>query len=95
MILLGALGWLPDVLLHAIRGYNFNSPDVWIIRAVMPLTLLVTFVAAKRTKGIESKWVGLLMVAGVWLLVLLCYKLDTFELKDHPVCHSLMLSCWS
>jgi hypothetical protein len=70
LMLLGAVGfWLPDVLLHASRGYNFNSRDVWHVTAAAPLTLFVTFLLAKRTtKGARHSQVGPSMLAGVWLL---------------------------
>jgi putative hemolysin len=29
------------------------------------------------------------------LLILLCYKVDTFRLRNHPGLHPLMLICWS
>jgi hypothetical protein len=67
--LLGAVGfWLPDVLLHAVRGCNFNARDVRIVTAVAPLTVLITFLLAKRLgKGAPNKQVGPPMIAGVWL----------------------------
>ena len=69
LMLLGAAGfWLPDVILHAIRAYNFESRDVRIITVVMPLTFLTTFAAAKWVgKASPPKHVGGSILAGVWL----------------------------
>ena len=69
-MLLGATGfWLPDVFLRALRAQNFNSRDVRIITMVMPLTLLGTFLAAKwANTEMRNRWIGLSMIAGVWLL---------------------------
>jgi hypothetical protein len=70
LMLLGATSfWLPDTLLHAVRAYKFNSLDVRIITAVMPLTFLGIFVATKwANKGAPPRRIGLSMLAGVWLL---------------------------
>jgi hypothetical protein len=69
LMLLGAAGfWLPDTLLHALRRYDFDGRDVWIVTAVTPLTLLITFLLVKRAdKGSPQKQVGLPLLAGVWL----------------------------
>jgi len=41
LMLVGAISfWRLDTLLHAFGAYKFNSLDVRIITAVMPLTLL-------------------------------------------------------
>ncbi len=70
MILLGAVAfWLPDILLHALRGYNFNGRDVRIVTIVSPLTLLIAFFLAKRTdKATPQRSVVPALLAGVWLL---------------------------
>jgi len=44
LVLLGAAWfWLPDLLLHAFRRYEFNRWDVRVLTVVMPLTFLVAF----------------------------------------------------
>ena len=69
LMLLGAVGfWLPDTLLHALRGNNFTGRDVGIVTVVSPLTLLMTFFLAKWTdKAAPRKQVGPPLLAGVWL----------------------------
>lgn len=68
-MLIGAVGfWLPDTLLHALRGQAFNRQDVQIVTVVLPLTLLGTFFLVKWTnKGNPQKQVGLPLLTGVWL----------------------------
>jgi hypothetical protein len=68
-MLLGAVGfWLPDTLLHALRGYAFNRRDVVIVTSVAPLTLMITFFLAKwGDKTTPRKDVGVSLIAGVWL----------------------------
>ncbi len=67
--LLGAVAfWLPDVLLHAFRGYNFNGRDVGVVTIVCPLTLLTVFLVASLTdKATPPKSIFPAFVAGVWL----------------------------
>ena len=66
LMLLGATGfWLPDVCLHAVRAYKFDSRDARIITVVMPFTLLGTLLAAKwAAKRMGLRRVGLPMLAG-------------------------------
>ena len=73
MIALGALSfWLPDTLLHWIRGSGFGEHgDVLILTVLMPLTLLVTYVTVLNTTlaGEQpGKPGGGPMMLGVWLL---------------------------
>ena len=70
LMLVGAISfWLPDTILHAFRAYYFNSLDVRIITAVMPLTLLCSYVAMKWVnKDSPPTRIGLPMLAGVWFL---------------------------
>jgi hypothetical protein len=69
LMLLGAAGfWLPDVVLHAVRRFDFSGRDVWIVTAIAPLTLLITFLLVKRVeKGSATRQVGLPLLAEVWL----------------------------
>jgi hypothetical protein len=67
---LGAVSfWLPDVLIHAVRGYKFGGWDILLISVVLPLTFVAAYLlAAKRFFKDESRRgvVGLLIL-GVWL----------------------------
>ena len=70
LMLLGAFGfWLPDTLVHALRGHNFNGRDVTIVTVAAPLMLLITFFFANKTDkaAVQQKPVGLPLLAGVWL----------------------------
>ncbi|MFZ0523025.1 MAG: hypothetical protein WAL95_18495 [Candidatus Acidiferrales bacterium] len=68
-VLGGVAFWLPDVLLHAFRGYNFNGRDVRIVTIICPLTMLIVFLVASWTdKANPPKSVFPALVAGVWLL---------------------------
>ena len=68
LMLLGAVGfWLPDTLLHALRGHDFSGRDVAIVTAATPLTLLITFLLAKRRTKVLAEYIGLPILAGVWL----------------------------
>ena len=66
---LGAIAfWWPDAVMHAIRGYSFNSHDALVVTVVMPLSFLLAFLATKRLdRNWPRKHVGLLMILGVWL----------------------------
>lgn len=67
MLLGAAAFWIPDVLLQAIHAHRFDWLDVRIVTAVMPLTLLLTFLTVKRVgKCDPPKGVGAPMLAGVW-----------------------------
>ena len=70
LMLLGAASfWLPDVIIHAVRANKLNSWDVRIITVVLPLTLLCTFMTAKRARNAARPTrIGFPMLAGVWLL---------------------------
>ena len=69
LALLGAVGfWLPDVILHALRNYDFDGRSVRIVTIVSPLTFLFTaFLAKWADKHSPQKRVVPAMVAGVWL----------------------------
>lgn len=65
----GALSfWLPDVVVHIVAGPNFDSRHVWVCTILMPATLLFAYVVARRL-GMKRnfKWVGPVMLLGVWL----------------------------
>ena len=65
----GALSfWLPDVVVHIIAGPNFDSRHVWVCTILMPATFLLAYVVARRF-GMKRdfKWVGPVMLLGVWL----------------------------
>jgi len=70
LMLLGAVGfWLPDTVWHATRATKFDRWDVRGITLLMPLTLLGTYLLARRKHRIEAKkWSGWPLMAGVWLL---------------------------
>ncbi len=60
--------WLPDVLLHAVRGDKFGRGDVLLISIAMPLTFLGAYLlAAKQYRGESRRGVVGLLIAGVWL----------------------------
>ncbi len=68
LMLLGALSfWLPDVLLHAARGYDFAGLDAIFLTIGLPLACLPAYLWAKRLYGrscLAAPW----MLLGVWLL---------------------------
>jgi hypothetical protein len=69
LMLLGGIGfWLPDIILHALRAYDFYGRDVGIITLVSPLAFLVTFFLVNRTeKTFPRAQVVLGLITGVWL----------------------------
>ncbi len=68
LMLLGALSfWLPDVLLHAVRGFDFAGLDAIFLTVGLPLACLPAYLWAKRLYGnavLAAPW----MLLGVWLL---------------------------
>jgi hypothetical protein len=70
LMLLGATGfWLPDTAWHAVKGMDFNGADDRAITLIMPLSLLVTYVLARRLQRKEPRQsVGWPFMVGVWLL---------------------------
>jgi hypothetical protein len=58
LAVLGASGfWLPDAVVHGLRGHKFNDRDVFIVSAVMPLTFLLTYMFAKKlTRDARGTW---------------------------------------
>jgi hypothetical protein len=69
LMLLGAVGfWLPDVLLHALRGYNFDGRDVRIVTIASPVAFLVTvFVVNWANKTTPRLQIIPSLIAGVWI----------------------------
>ena len=64
----GALSfWVPDILLHAIRRYSFDTPDIWIVTFVSPLTLFVACVIAAKLMHVTRGAVAIRMLLGIWL----------------------------
>lgn len=68
LAVLGALAfWVPDVILHALRGYNFNGHDVLVVTVVSPVALLIAVLLAKwAVRRTPQKRVVPEMLAGVW-----------------------------
>jgi ABC-type uncharacterized transport system permease subunit len=65
----GALSfWLPDVAIHIAARRIFDSPQVWAITFLLPVTFLSAYVAARRfAVRRDFKWAGVAMLLGVWL----------------------------
>src|ERR1700722_12625943 len=61
--------WLPDVLIHSVRGHKFGGADVLVVSVVLPSTFLAAYLwAAKRFRDEpRGRLVGRLIL-GVWLL---------------------------
>jgi len=36
-LIIGAAFWIPDIVIHGIRGKSFSSPDVRIMTVLLPL----------------------------------------------------------
>ncbi len=68
--LLGAFSfWLPDVLIHALSGYQFDTKQVWMVSGICPLTLLLAYALVLKKADREGfTHHGIAMMAGVWLL---------------------------
>jgi hypothetical protein len=68
LAVVGALSfWLPDVAMH-IAARNFDGPHVWAITFLMPTTFLFAYAVARRfAMKRKFKWVGAVMLLGVWL----------------------------
>jgi hypothetical protein len=65
---LGAISfWIPDVLLHAVRRYSFDSPDLWIITIASPLVSFIACVAGARLLNVTPGAAAIRMLLGVWL----------------------------
>lgn len=67
-VVAGAMSfWLPDVFIHVFAGRNFNSRHVGAITILAPLSFLVAYVLARRFAiNREFKWLGVVMLLGVW-----------------------------
>jgi hypothetical protein len=71
-LLLGAVGasafWLPDVAIHAIARYNFDSDHAWFVTFASPVALLLVYFAF-RSRILSTGYLhcGKAMLAGVWL----------------------------
>lgn len=65
----GALSfWLPDVAVHIAAGPNFSSRHIWVITTLMPATFLFAYVVARKfAVERDFKWLGVVMLLGVWL----------------------------
>jgi hypothetical protein len=68
-----AVFWAPDVIVHLIRRHEFSAKDVYIITLLLPITLLLGYVALlgvrfRRQKG--AVWVPLaaLLIGGAGIL---------------------------
>jgi len=59
--------WLPDVLLHAVRRFSFDSSDVRIVTLAMPLTLFLACAAGVIVCHLTVRATAIRMLAGIWL----------------------------
>ena len=68
LVCLGALSfWVPDILVHLLRGNSFDSLDVRIITFVLPLILLIACVAGAKIFHMTIGASALRMLGGIWL----------------------------
>jgi hypothetical protein len=60
--------WIPDVLVHLVRGDKFGRWDVLLVSVVLPVTFLAGYRrAAKRFKDESCRSVVGALILGVWL----------------------------
>jgi hypothetical protein len=72
IVILMAIGgvsfWIPDVLVHLVRGDKFGRWDVLFVSIALPLTFLAGYRwAAKRFKDESGRSVVGALILGVWL----------------------------
>lgn len=61
--------WLPDLIVHAIAGSNFDKRQLWVVTAISPISLLVTYIILRPRAELSGlRHVGVAMLCGVWLL---------------------------
>lgn len=66
---IGALAfWSPDTILHAIRRYSFDSPDVRFLTFAMPVTALVVLVVCAKLMKVTPSALAGGMLLGIWVL---------------------------
>jgi hypothetical protein len=64
----GVSFWIPDVLVHLVRGDKFGRWDVLLVSIVLPLTFLAGYRwAGKRFKDESGRSVVGALILGVWL----------------------------
>ncbi len=78
LVALGGLSfWLPDVLIHLVRGDTFGRWEVLLESVVLPLTFLAAYLwTAKRFKDEPRRSVAGLLILGVWLFGGFCMMVD-------------------
>ncbi len=65
----GALSfWLPALVIHLVAHRNFDTPHVWAVTLLSPVSFVVAFVLAEKSADKRSfSWPGKAMLLGVWL----------------------------
>ena len=68
LVCLGALSfWIPDALVHLLRGNSFDSHDIRIITFVLPLILFIACVAGAKLVHMTIGATAIRMLGGIWL----------------------------
>ena len=67
--LAGFCFWLPDILLHWLRGHRYSGLDVLVLTALLPITTaLVLAIIWERSQNIENRQpTALSALVGIWL----------------------------
>lgn len=60
--------WLPDVAIHIAARRSFNALHVRVVTFLLPAAFLCAYLAARRYAAKRDfKWVGAVMLLGIWL----------------------------
>jgi hypothetical protein len=74
----GVAFWLPSIIMHALRGYDFSAPEERALSFIEPLTTLATFVliCLVQRKRATLKRCALWILLGIWILGPACLFLS-------------------
>ncbi|CAN5302487.1 MAG: hypothetical protein ACR2GW_09310 [Pyrinomonadaceae bacterium] len=66
----GAAFWLPAIIVHAVRAYEFTNTDVGIVTVLLPLALIFCYGILNRFMGkqLSGHSVAFFMLLGIWIL---------------------------
>src|SRR6267143_3208014 len=69
----GAIFWIPDIALHAMRRYDFSGLDMLILTIVLPLATITGVTIFTVCRGLwhlenNPRLIAGLMLLGIWLL---------------------------
>jgi hypothetical protein len=77
--------WLPDTVVHLVRSTRFDTPDVLLVTALMPVSLSLFWLVVSRALKTPMSSVAIPFMCGIWFTGGLFMSLGWIWSVSNPV----------